>query len=139
MRERAGVRGLRLRGHAIQYPAMPEHNLTERARELRRQSTDAERMLWSRLRDRRLRGIKFRRQAQIGQYIVDFLCMERRLIIELDGGHHADQQDSDDARTRALELDGFRVLRFWNDEVLREPDSVLEAILLHLDREPPSP
>ena len=133
------MRGFRLRGHAIQYPAMPEHNLTERARELRRQSTDAERMLWSRLRDRRLRGIKFRRQAQIGQYIVDFLCMERRLIIELDGGHHADQQDSDDARTRALELDGFRVLRFWNDEVLREPDSVLEAILLHLDREPPSP
>ena len=81
---------------------MPEHNLTERARELRRQSTDAERMLWSRLRDRRLHGIKFRRQAQIGQYIVDFLCMERRLIIELDGGHHADQQDSDDARTRAV-------------------------------------
>ncbi|MCY4572641.1 MAG: endonuclease domain-containing protein [Gemmatimonadetes bacterium] len=122
---------------------MAEHNLTERARELRRQSTDAERMLWSRLRDRRLRGIKFRRQAQIGQYIVDFLCMERRLIIELDGGHHADQRDSDDARTRALESDGFRVLRFWNNEVLREPDSVLEAILLHLDApataEPPSP
>ena len=118
---------------------MGRHNLTERARELRRQSTDAERMLWSRLRDRRLRGIKFRRQAQIGQYIVDFLCMERRLIIELDGGHHADQQDSDDARTRALELDGFRVLRFWNNEVLRQPDSVLQAILLHLDGEPPSP
>ncbi|MCY4573584.1 MAG: DUF559 domain-containing protein [Gemmatimonadetes bacterium] len=118
---------------------MAKHNLTERARELRQHSTDAERMLWSRLRNRRLQGTKFRRQAQIGQYIVDFLSMERRLIIELDGGHHADQRDSDDVRTRALESEGFQVLRFWNNEVLREPDSVLEAILLHLDGEPPSP
>ncbi len=118
---------------------MARHHLTRRARELRRQSTDAERMLWSRLRDRQLRGVKFRRQAPIDSYIVDFTSAERQLIIELDGGHHSDQRDSDDARTRDLESRGFQVLRFWNGDVLRDPDSVIEAILLHLDGEPPSP
>ena len=112
---------------------MAKHNLTERARELRRQSTDAERMLWSKLRNRGLRGVKFRRQAPIGAYIVDFVSMERKLIIELDGGHHADQRESDDTRTRRLESRGFRVVRFWNSDVLRQPDSVLEALLLHLE------
>ena len=112
---------------------MPNRSLTSRARELRRQSTDAERALWSRLRGRGLQGVKFRRQARIEHYIVDFLSTKHRLIIELDGGHHADQRESDDARTRDLESRGFRVLRFWNNDVLREPDSVLEAILLHLE------
>ena len=120
----------------VQSAAMTEHNLTMRARKLRRESTDAERALWPRLRDRGLRGFKFRRQAPIGHYIVDFLCMERQLVVELDGGHHADQRESDEIRTRALESQGFRVLRFWNDEVLRQPDSVLGAILSHLDPAP---
>ena len=98
------------------------------ARSLRRQMTDAESILWYHLRDRRLGGFKFRRQLVIGPYIVDFACIEAMLIIEADGGHHGEQRDSDRVRTQYLESFGYRVLRFWNDQILKETPAVLECI-----------
>ena len=113
-RERAGVRG--------------QVELKELARDLRQNQTDAERVLWQRLRGRRLLGCKFRRQYPMAPFIVDFVCLERHLVIELDGGQHAQQSDYDSKRTRALEARGFRVLRLWNNEVLTEMDGVLEVV-----------
>src|SRR6185295_295647 len=92
------------------------------ARKLRRHQTDAERVLWFRLRDRRLNGLKFRRQMPVGNFIVDFCCESARLVVELDGGQHARQTESDSARTADLEKRGYLVLRFWNDDVLRNTD-----------------
>ena len=99
-------------------------------RELRRQMTDAECLLWGLLRARRFGGFKFRRQKAIGRYIVDFYCASCRLAIELDGGGHAEprQQRYDGRRTEALNAAGIVVLRFWNDEVVRETEAVLEEI-----------
>ena len=102
------------------------------ARNLRERSTDVERLLWSRLRNRQLSGCKFRRQQPIGSYVVDFVCLEYRLVIELDGGQHAEQQSQDEVRTAFLHQEGYRVLRFWNNQVLAELDSVLEVIYLAL-------
>ena len=101
--------------------------LTPLARNMRKAQTDAERLLWSRLRNRGLAGYKFRRQYPVGGYIVDFLCMDRMLVVELDGGQHLDNPE-DEIRTRELERQGLRVIRFWNNQVLNETDSVLEAI-----------
>ena len=98
-----------------------------RARELRRASTDCERMLWQRLRADQL-GAKFRRQHPFENYIVDFVCLERRLIVELDGGQHQEAASRDQARTDRLTRAGFRVLRFWNHEVLQSMETVLEVI-----------
>ncbi|AMN40853.1 endonuclease domain-containing protein [Rhodoplanes sp. Z2-YC6860] len=108
-------------------------------RRLRRDQTDAERKLWFRLRDRRLNGLKFRRQVTIGHYIADFCCESARLILELDGGQHATQQDRDAERTAALEAQGYLVLRFWNNDVLQNMDGVLESILNTLRPVPPPP
>ena len=105
----------------------------DRARSLRRRSTDAERALWAKLRSRGLHGVKFRRQVPMGLYVVDFLCEEARLIVELDGGQHLAQRESDAGRTRWLESRGYKVLRFWNHDVLPRPDAVLEAIRLTLE------
>ncbi|MES1945022.1 DNA methyltransferase [Salinisphaera sp. PC39] len=103
------------------------------ARRLRREQTDAENRLWCHRRARRLEGYKFRRQHPLGRYIVDFVCLEAELIVELDGGQHAEQTRAyDAARTAALESHGFRVIRFWNDEVLRETEAVLACIREHL-------
>ncbi len=99
-----------------------------RVRKLREQSTDAERLLWSKLRDRRMMNCKFRRQFPVGRYIVDFVCREYKLIIELDGGHHREQQQYDAVRTEWLQSRGFEVLRYWDNNVLTELDSVLESI-----------
>ena len=101
---------------------------TERARALRKNLTGTERVLWRHIRQRQVGGYKFRRQQPLGRYIVDFVCLEKRLIVELDGGQHAEQVLSDTARTAWLETQGFRVLRFWNNEVLSEIESVKEAI-----------
>ena len=109
------------------------------ARRLRRDQTDAERALWFRLRDRRLRGLKFRRQVTIGRCIADFCCESARLVIELDGGQHAERQDHDDERTAALEARGYLVLRFWNNDVLQNMDGILESILNTLRPDPPHP
>jgi len=96
--------------------------------------TDAERALWRHLRSRQLSGHKFRRRQQLGPYIVDFVCLGNRLVIELDGGQHADQNQSeyDSQRTDWLQQNGYRVLRFWNHEVLQNLDSVRQAVYLAL-------
>ena len=100
-----------------------------RSRALRRNSTDAEKHLWAILRNRNLDGWKFRRQFQIDSFIVDFCCIEARLIVELDGGQHANKHKRyDDVRTRELKARGFRVLRFWNSEVLQETEGVIQEI-----------
>ncbi|MCI0549302.1 MAG: DUF559 domain-containing protein [Candidatus Rokubacteria bacterium] len=98
------------------------------ARRLRRDQTDAEWRLWARLRDRQVLGMKFRRQHPIGPYIVDLCCTESRLIVELDGGHHARARDVDARRSAFLLKSGYRVLRFWNTDVLRNIEGVLECI-----------
>ena len=109
------------------------------ARSLRKQQTNAEKLLWSRLRNRQLQGCKFRRQQPIGPYIADFLSLEPKLIIELDGGQHAEQQEQDNQRTRYLHALGYRVLRFWNHEVLNDLDAVLEAIRIAIVVRSPHP
>ena len=106
-----------------------------RARSLRRRATDAERLLWSRLRGRRLAGYKFRRQVPICDYIVDFACFDKRLIVELDGGHHGFDVNlrHDEIRRVRIESKGFKVLRFWNYQVFADIDGVLESILGELE------
>jgi very-short-patch-repair endonuclease len=104
------------------------------ARRLRGDSTDAERALWRRLRDRRLEGRKFRRQVPMGRYIVDFFCLEAKLIVEVDGGQHDWERAKDEVRTQYLESLGFRVIRFWNNDVLGNITGVLEQILIALKR-----
>jgi very-short-patch-repair endonuclease len=99
------------------------------ARSLRRAQTEAERRLWALLRDRRFDGFKFRRQHPIGAYIADFCCAEARLIVELDGGQHASNQGADSNRSQFLEGQGYRVLRFWNNEVLGNTAGVLQRIV----------
>ena len=102
----------------------------DRARGLRRRSTDAERKLWSRLRDRHYFNVKFRRQAPIGPYIVDFYCHEAKLVVEVDGGGHGRCEgiDEDYRRTEWFNQSGLRVLRFWNTEVHQNLDGVLSRI-----------
>jgi lysyl-tRNA synthetase class 2 len=112
------------------------------ARRLRRNQTDAERVLWFRLRDRRLEGWKFKRQAPIDRFIVDFFCADAKLIVELDGGQHDQYRERDADRTKVLEAMGYLVLRFWNNDVIGNTDGVLEVILstVNLQRsEPPHP
>ncbi|MCB4771133.1 DUF559 domain-containing protein [Ancylobacter sp. Lp-2] len=108
-----------------------------RARRLRRDQTDAEMRLWSRLRNRQLDGWKFRRQAPVGRFVIDFLSVDARLVIELDGGQHA--HETDDERTRRIEADGYLVIRFWNNEVNDNIEGVLVRILETLRVAPPHP
>ena len=107
---------------------MNGRKLRDRARRLRREMTDAERRLWSRLRKRQILECQFRRQFQLGRYRVDFICLERRLIIEVDGGQHSEQEASDAARREWLQSQGYRVLRFWNDAALTDTDAVIASI-----------
>lgn len=100
-----------------------------RARILRRNQTDVERRLWRLLRDRRLEGFKFRRQQSIGPYFADFACIDKRLVVEADGGQHSDRAGYDRARTHYLESCGYRVMGFWNHEVILAEEAVLEEIL----------
>ena len=104
--------------------------MTTRARALRREQTPAERTLWGRLAGRRPAGTKFRRQQPIGPYVVDFVSFERRLVVEVDGGHHneAVMRVADQERTAWLESEGFRVVRFWNNEVQGNLEGVLHSI-----------
>ena len=98
------------------------------ARVLRKKATDAELKLWQLLRNRKFHGFKFRRQYFIGRYIVDFICIEKKLIIEVDGGQHMEHQRHDATRTAYLNGQGFHVLRFWNNEVLSNLEGVLERM-----------
>jgi very-short-patch-repair endonuclease len=90
--------------------------------------TDAEKALWSVLRSRQVSGLKFRRQHPFGDYILDFVCLDRKLVIEVDGSQHGEHAEADEIRTRYLSTAGFRVLRFWNNEVLQEFEAVKERI-----------
>lgn len=98
------------------------------ARRLRRDQTEAERILWRHLRSRRLRNAKFRRQFSIGPYFADFCSTERRLIVELDGAQHVERSRDDELRTSFLIFKGYRVLRFWNAQVLQSVEEFLNAI-----------
>ncbi|WP_165068222.1 endonuclease domain-containing protein [Paludisphaera rhizosphaerae] len=108
--------------------------LKRRAKMNRREPTAPERLLWQVLRGGRLRGTKFRRQVVIEPYVVDFFCHESRLAVEVDGESHADRGEADLTRQRWLEAQGIRVLRVGNDDVLKDMETVVEAILLALDR-----
>ena len=101
----------------------------ERARTLRKTATDAEQCLWQKLRRSQIAGAKFRRQQPIGLFVVDFVCFEARVVVEVDGGQHAERGPYDERRTRWLEAQGYRVLRFWNNDVLVQTDVVAEAIV----------
>ncbi|MFO1159857.1 MAG: DUF559 domain-containing protein [Reyranellaceae bacterium] len=103
-----------------------------RARELRRDGSCAEQICWDPLRDRRLEGAKFRRQHPIGPYFADFACVSRKLVIEIDGGHHALQAEADACRTAAMEREGWRVLRFWANEVVQDREGMWAAIEIAL-------
>jgi very-short-patch-repair endonuclease len=113
-------------------------NKTERSRRLRQVATDAETALWYQLRSRRLNGYKFVRQEPIGPYTVDLICRDCRLIIEVDGGQHADS-DRDAVRDKWLADHNYRILRFWNNDVLRNLVGVLETIAIALAETPPHP
>ena len=107
-----------------------------RERNLRKTQTDAERHLWRYLRNRLLNGFKFRRQHSIGKYIADLLCDEKKLVIEIDGSQHFDHEASDNARTQYLEARDYRVIRFWNHDVLTRTEVVLCGILRALETHP---
>jgi very-short-patch-repair endonuclease len=109
------------------------------ARLLRINMTEAERKLWSLLRRKQLQGFRLRRQVPLGRYVADFACMSARLVIELDGGQHAERSEYDQHRTAWLNGNGFRVLRFWNSEVFTNADGVLETVRLALVDPPPQP
>jgi very-short-patch-repair endonuclease len=103
-------------------------NLTKLARTLRKNYTQAEALLWSKLRARQMEGIKFRRQQPIEDFIVDFVSFEKRIVIELDGGQHAVDEDKDKERDKWLKGNGYTVLRFWNNDLFENMDGVLEVI-----------
>jgi very-short-patch-repair endonuclease len=109
----------------------PDRKTTKRVRQLRTNATDAETKLWFAVRDRRLAGVKFVRQKSIGPYVVDFVCRDRNLIVEVDGGRHA-ENTRDQIRDAYLASEGYRVMRFWNSDVLGNIDGVLQTILASL-------
>jgi very-short-patch-repair endonuclease len=111
---------------------MKSSKLKEFQKSLRTNQTDAEQKLWYHLRNRNFLNYKFRRQHIIQGYIVDFVCIQRKLVVELDGSQHLDQQIYDEVRTHKLREKGFRVLRFWNNNVLLNINGVLETILNNL-------
>jgi very-short-patch-repair endonuclease len=123
----------------MQVPRGHQRRLLNFARSMRREPTDAEAKLWRLLRMKRLSGYRFRRQHRIDQYIIDFYCVSRRLAVELDGGQHADpaQAAYDQQRTCRLNELGVRVIRFWDNDVLKHTDAVAEEILRHLEEQPP--
>ena len=108
-------------------------------RTLRNNLSDAEQALWHLLRGRQISALKFRRQHPFGDYILDFVCLENKLVIEVDGGQHGQQAGYDENRTQKLQAAGFRVLRFWNNEVLNEIESVREKIGLVVEELQPHP
>lgn len=110
-----------------------------RSRGLRKASTDVEKILWRELRNRRLEGFKFRRQSWIGPFVADFICVEARLIVEADGSQHGENQEYDVGRDAYLRNEGYRVIRFWNNEVKANLPGGLEAIRAALLERVPSP
>jgi very-short-patch-repair endonuclease len=109
------------------------------SRHLRNNMTDVERMLWAKIRGKQLQGFRFRRQHPLGVYIVDFICLELKLVIELDGSQHMQQQEYDMKRSQWLQKNSFTVMRFWNNDVLDNLDAVVQSIYNHLPPSQPSP
>ncbi|MBE0669733.1 MAG: endonuclease domain-containing protein [Anaerolineales bacterium] len=107
-------------------------NTMHRAGELRREPTPAERKLWAYLRGGKLNGVSFRRQHAIGNFIVDFVSIKNKLVIELDGSHHLEQAEYDTERSKYLETQGYKVIRFWNNQVENDMEGVLRAIVVAL-------
>ncbi len=105
----------------------------ERARQLRKELTPAEQKLWAYLRGNKLKGVNFRRQHAIGRYVVDFVSLKQKLIIELDGSQHLNREERDTERTQYLESQGYKVIRFWNDKVMNDIESVMKAIQFALE------
>lgn len=103
------------------------------ARRLRKNPTDAESRLWRHLRQKQIGGYRFRRQVPLGPYVADFVCLSEKLVVEVDGGQHAARAAHDEARSSWLADNGFRVLRFWNNDVLANTEGVCEAILRALE------
>ena len=118
-------------------PRLPRSNPKTRTRaiELRKEPTPAESKLWSRIRNDQL-GVTFRRQHAIGNYIPDFVCIEKKLIIELDGSQHLEQEEYDQERTKYLESQGYKVIRFWNNEAMNNIEGVILAIIYAMENEP---
>jgi very-short-patch-repair endonuclease len=137
-RERAGVRA---KAPTIRAASVVGGRSSDLPRKLRQSQTDAEARLWRHLRNRQLAGIRFHRQQAIGAYIVDFYCPDYCLVIEVDGGHHFDEDQGakDVARSEWLEARSLKILRFTNREVLTETNSVLERILVEIEKSRPSP
>jgi very-short-patch-repair endonuclease len=118
---------------------MMKKDLTNIARGLRRNATDAEKALWQRLSRRQTGGFKFRRQQPIGKYVVDFVTFDKKLVIELDGGQHKIQKDEDKKRDKWFEEQGFRVLRFWNNDLFENLEGILELVREKLLSPSPDP
>jgi very-short-patch-repair endonuclease len=114
---------------------MGDKLITEAARELRKRQTEAEKRLWYRLRDNQIHEAKFRRQEPLGNYIVDFVCFDKKLVIEVDGNPHKDSENraNDNRRTQWLQSEGFKVLRFWNSEIIDDIERVLGKIENNLE------
>jgi very-short-patch-repair endonuclease len=112
--------------------------LKQKARDLRKNLTNAERILWNQLRLKQVGGHKYRRQHPLGNYIVDFVCLEKRLVIELDGGQHAEQSLYDENREAWIISQGYQVLRFWNNQIFNELDAVKQTIYKNLNAPHPS-
>ncbi len=115
------------------------HPNRDRARALRTNMTDTERFVWQRIRYRQIGGCKFRRQHPLGSFIVDFVCLERKLVLELDGGQHAERAKYDEDRTAWLAVRGYRVFRLWNNEAFDNWDGVAERLLALLTGATPHP
>ena len=118
---------------------MMKKDLTNIARRLRENATEAEKVLWQRLSRRQMEGFKFRRQQPIGQYVADFVNFKKKLIIELDGGQHKIQKDEDKKRDDWFEERGFKVLRFWNNDVFENIEGILEVVREKLLSPSPNP
>lgn len=121
------------------HPHQVPNDLKQYAREMCKNMPDAEQLLWYLLRNRRIAGIKFRRQHPVDRYILDFYCVEKKLAIELDGGQHSEQIDYDQKRDAYLNQQGIHVLRFWNNQMLAETEAVLEVIYSTITKEAPLP
>ena len=113
---------------------MPKDKIVNLARELRKNQTDAENLLWSKLRSHQLEGYKFKRQVPFGEYILDFYCRKAQLAVEVDGGQHAEEgvSSEDETRTKYLNEKGIKVLRFWNHEVLQSLEDVVDEIMRNM-------
>lgn len=127
----------RVRRGAGEVAIMADEQDTKIARKLRQQQTPQEVKVWARLRDRKFLGYKFRRQVPLGSYVVDFYCAEKKLVLEIDGGHHMQQQTQDQQRENFLRSQGYQILRFWNSEIEQNLEGVFERILQVLQT--PSP